>query len=206
MRRAPLLAVLVCTAAACDGESAPDDRAELRGPTFEVGLWPGEGIPVIEAVRAELALLERPRPGAPVVSRLTASQGDTVKYNSTRFQTLRPATVTVLSDTVVAGRDLGAISSLSRDDYYGDGFPDISVRLEAGARFEHLQDRAEGSCFVRIEARVIEASRCPTNDTVAFRTSGQPETRWWVRAHSATGAPGWVLVSDTTARVVGRRF
>ena len=173
---------------------------------FETETWPEEGRPVIEVVAPALAVHAAPRFDAPIVATLQVPPNTTLNFDSTRFQTLRPAAVTAIRDAEVTGRDLGSIEYLGWDAYYRGSYPKTSVPVAAGAQFEYLQYRAEGTCFVRIEGRVIDAALCPTYDTANFRVAGEPETAWWVRAISDSGPVGWVQVSDTTAVDARRTF
>ena len=200
------MAVLACARQ----ENVPADSVDLATVArarvvFEVGLWPGEGIPVVEALRAELPLLQSPEVGSPVVSVLMAGSGRQITYDSTRFQTITPAAVRVIGDAVVRGRHLGALRHLSREQYNSTAFRDTAIALAPPAVFEFLQYRAEGTCFVRIGGRVVDADPCPVHDRTRFTTAGEPQTLWWIHAHGATGA-GWLQVTDSTAAVEGRRF
>lgn len=209
MRLLPIL--LALTIGACGhGERSTADSAEHRAdtsstPVFEVGLWPGEGIPVIAAVRDEIPLLRSPSPEAASAGSLSAAAGSHITYDSTRVQTISPATVRVADSAVVRGRFLGAVHVLSRDRYYSDVFRDTILAFAPSERFEYLQPRAEGSCFVRIDGSVVEADPCPTHDSASFALSGEPELRWWIFV-TGDSASGWLLVSDSTAKVVRREF
>jgi hypothetical protein len=172
---------------------------------FEAGLWLGEGIPVINAVRAELPLLRAPSPDAASAGTLSTPTGSRITYDSTRLQTVKPATVRVTDSAAVHGRLLGRVHLLSRDRYYSDEFRDTTISLAPSERFEYLQARAEGSCFVRIDSSLVEANPCPTHDSASFAVSGEPELRWWIFVTSDS-ASGWLLVSDSTAKVVRREF
>jgi hypothetical protein len=206
--RAVLLALAL---AACGrGERPASDSVAQRvdaqaTPAFEIALWPGEGIPVIVAVRSELPLMRAPSPDASNAGPLGAAAGSRIDYDSTRLQTVSPAEVTVTDSAVVRGRFLGATHLLSRDRYYSDAFRDTTIALARNDRFEYLQPRAEGSCFVRIDSSVIEANPCPTHDSAGFAVSGEPVLRWWIFARGDS-ASGWLLVSDSTAQVVRREF
>ncbi|HEU6452525.1 MAG TPA: hypothetical protein VFT57_13985 [Gemmatimonadaceae bacterium] len=207
-----LIAILLASMiGACGhGERPAADSAAQRSetrtaPVFEIGLWPGEGIPVIAAVRDELPLLRSPSPESGSAGSLSAAAGARITYDSTRLQTISPATVKVTDSAVVRGRFLGAVHVLSRDRYYSDAFHDTTIALTRSERFEYLQPRAEGSCFVSIDGSVVEANPCPTHDSASFALSGEPELRWWIFAASDS-ASGWLLVSDSTAKVVRREF
>jgi hypothetical protein len=209
--RIPLSILLAFTMGACGRGEQPapgsvEQRADAQtAPVFEVALWPGEGIPVIAAVRGEQPLLRAPSPESSSVGSLGAAAGARIDYDSTRLQTISPAKVTVTDSAVVRGRFLGALHLLSRDGYYSDAFRDTSIALAPSERFEYLQPRAEGSCFIGIDGSVIEANPCPTHEPASFAVSGEPVLRWWIFARSDS-ADGWLLVSDSTANVVRREF
>ena len=208
MRYRPLLAIVVLGCAAEERVPADPAIAVPRSgavPAFEVDLWPGEGIPVVEAVRADLPLRKAPDPAAAIVGTLTTRAGERIQYDSTRFQTIRSGMVRTIGDATVRGHGLGNVRHLSRDQYYSSAFRDTTIPLGPSATIEFLQHRAEGSCFVRIGNEVVDARRCPVLDTARFSVTGQPLTLWWIRALGST-ASGWLLISDTTATVVRRTF
>jgi hypothetical protein len=184
-----------------------DQRASIQAtPAFEVGLWPGEGIPVVTAVRGGLPLRRSPSSDAAIAGTLSVAAGSRITYDSTRLQTIAPATVRVTdSSAVVHGRFLGAQHSLSRQSYHSDAFHDTTIDVARSERFEYLQPRAEGSCFVRIDGSVIEANPCPALDAASFSVSGEPQLRWWIFV-AGDSASGWLLLSDSTAKVVRREF
>ncbi|HET7553912.1 MAG TPA: hypothetical protein VFK04_21655 [Gemmatimonadaceae bacterium] len=203
--------LLALTVAACGrGERPAADsiarRTDARtAPPFEAELWPGEGIPVITVVRDELPLLRSPSPDAARAGTLSVAAGSRLTYDSTRLQTIEPATIRVADSAVVHGRLLGAVHFLSRERYYSDAFRDTAIEVAPSKRLEYLQPRAEGSCFVRIDSSVVEANPCPTHDSASFALSREPELRWWVFV-IGDSASGWLLVSDSTAEVVRREF
>ncbi len=207
-----LLAILLaCMLGACGhGERPAADSTAQRSdtspaPVFEVALWPGEGIPVIAAVRDELPLRRSPSLEAASAGSLCAAPGSRITYDSTRLQTILPATVRATDGAVVRGRFLGAVRLLSRERYYSDAFHDTAIAVAPAERFEYLQPRAEGSCFVSIDGSVGEANPCPTHDSASFAVSGEPELRWWIFV-AGDSASGWLLVSDSTVKVVRRAF
>jgi hypothetical protein len=209
-RLLPILLVVSVGGACGRGERpAPDSATQgsdvRTTPVFEVELWPGEGTPVITAVRDDLELLRSPSPEAANAGSLRVRTGARISYDSTRVQTMAPAMVTVTDSSSLRGRFLGDLRLLSRDRYYSDAFRDTTISLTPSERFEYLQPRAEGSCFVRIDGSVVEANPCPTHDSTSFRVSGEPELRWWILV-SGGSARGWLLVSDSTAKVVRRDF
>jgi hypothetical protein len=175
-------------------------------PEFESGLWPGEGIPVVEAVRTQLALRASPRTTSRVVTTLSAKAGQRITYDSTRFQTMQAGEVRVRAAASVEGRNLGSVRYLSREQYYGGAFRDTVIDLIPPATIQYLQYRAEGTCFVRVGARVIDADPCPIHDTTKFVLRQQPKTLWWIHVARAMGATGWLLLTDSTARIVDRTF
>jgi hypothetical protein len=201
-----VLAVLL----AC-GES---DRRDQRGATdattllstFEMEFWPGEGIPVFEAVGPEITLRESPSSSSIARQVLTTRPGQRLTFDSTIFRTLRPGRFVALVDTVISGRDLGPPRRLTRDDYYSGRFQTVKRSVAAGDSVAYLQYRAEGTCFVLHDGTVIDASRCPTVSPDAFSLVREPATEWWIRLVPATGSAGWVMVSDRTVRVVERTF
>jgi hypothetical protein len=188
-----------------DSTSASQAVLPSVGPTFEVGLWPGEGIPIIHAIRATLPLLQAPFEGALVVGVLSTRPGEQLIYDSTRFQTIKPSDSRTIKATSIRGRDLGPLRYLPRDKYYSGSFRDTTIEIAPPDTVEYLQYRAEGTCFVRVRARVINADPCPVFDTTAFTPPDDPQTLWWIYARG-TNTSGWLLLTDSTAKAVDRRF
>lgn len=174
-------------------------------PTFEVGLWPGEGRPVVHAIRATLSLLHAPFEGAPIVGVLPTRPGEQLVYDSTRFQTITPSDSRPIKATSIHGRNLGPLRYLPREKYYSGSFRDTTIEIAPADTLEYLQYRAEGTCFVRVRARVIDADPCPVFDTTAFAPPGEPRTLWWIYVRG-TNTSGWLLLTDSTAKVVDRTF
>jgi hypothetical protein len=183
----------------------PFDSTGASAPQFEIGLWPGEGIPVIVAATDRLVLRKSPRVDAPLTDRIAVASNARITYDSTRFQTITPARLLATAAASITGRDLGDISFLSRERYYSTAFRDTTIAVSATTTIEYLQPRAEGTCFVRVEGRVIDANPCPTLDESRFQVDGEPTTRWWIHARS-TSASGWLPVGEGTARVASRTF
>ncbi|MEX2180385.1 MAG: hypothetical protein WD801_16840 [Gemmatimonadaceae bacterium] len=175
-------------------------------PAFEIGIWPGEGIPVFESRGVQLTLREQPYPDARVSALVRIPAGERITYDASRYQTIAPVTVHVLAPTTLDGRRLGAIRLLTPEQYYSDNYPSSVTTFVQGARFELLQHRAEGTCFVRVSGQVIDAESCPTFDDQAFRVSGEPDTRWWIHIPGAPNASGWLLVTDTAVKQLDRTF
>jgi hypothetical protein len=210
MRTLTKLLVIVILGCAPEKGVPPDSTIEVAAPkradpVFEVDIWPGEGIPVVHAVRADLPLREAPDIAAAIVGTLNAKAGEQIRYDSTRVQTVSPAVVRIVGAAAVRGRSLGMLRHLSRSQYYSNAFRDTTIPLDPSVGMEYLQYRAEGTCFVRIGNQVVDADPCPLIDTTRFAVTGEPETLWWIRALGLT-ASGWLLVSDSTATVVDRTF
>lgn len=174
--------------------------------TFDVELWPGEGRPVIESVAPALELREQPSRAARQTQTLSATPGQRLTFDETRFRTIRPGRLQAVVPATVSGRRLGSVQALSRADYYSARYPDTAVKLNAGDSFDYLQYRAEGTCFVRIGGVVIDAQACPWDDRQAFRRISEPVVEWWVRLVPNGKPAGWLLLTDKTARVVERQF
>lgn len=209
VRNACVAVALLFTA--CGGQPEPPGRTDQPGPdttsAFTVELWPGEGIPVIEARRATLLLRASPDDGATIVDSLQGVRGRRLAWDSTQVQTVDPGIIRVLTSARVSGRDLGTEVRLTRERYYQpSGLPDVDTVLAAPAVLEYLQDRAEGTCFVRLDRRIVDANPCPAFVPDSARVERAPVTRWWIRARGVGGAFGWLLVSDSTARSVRREF
>ena len=184
----------------------PRPPADTAGPVFTVEMWPGEGVPVFESLGTPLTLRTRPSPSAPVAGIARVPAGERVTYDDTRYQTIAPASILTLAPATIEGRVLGSIRLLSRAQYYSDDYPNTVITLPQGSRFEFLQYRAEGTCFVRVDGRVIEAEACPSHDPELFRVTGEPVTRWWIHLPSAPGASGWLLVTERAVKLADRTF
>jgi hypothetical protein len=200
--------VCVGVLTACGGKAdtlmsvTPDNTLEVQ---FAVDLWPGEGIPVIEARREVLMLREEPDSSAPVVDSLIGRVGRRIAFDSTRFQTLSSGELRVVTPLNVAGRDLGVLTHLTRERYYHEPMADVSIPVRESGTIEFLQYRAEGTCFVRIEKRVIDAQPCPGFGKESVEVVREPVTKWWIHVRGLNGH-GWLLVSDSTAQSVRREF
>jgi hypothetical protein len=171
---------------------------------FETETWPGEGLPQFRAVTHEIVIREIPSKESKVIRRLPVTPGQRIAFDSTRFRTLEPGRIAALSATSVSGRVLGNTQHLTRDEYYKGRFPHDAIALTAGDRFEYLQYRAEGTCFVRIADQVVDAKPCPAEDSRRFRVISQPKTEWWIRVLVDGASLGWVLVEDRTLRLTVR--
>jgi hypothetical protein len=199
------LACLILVAAACGPPAAAPPPAPEVVPAFEIALWPGEGIPVIEAARDALLLGTLPRAGAPVRDTVATRRGERLTWDSTRYQTIDPGLVLVTAAATVHGRNLGAIRFLSQERYYSTALRDTNFQVAPPDTLVFLQHRAEGTCFVRTHGVVVDAQECPALDRATFRVLREPVTQWWIRVRRPN-VSGWVQVTDTTARVVDRTF
>jgi len=101
---------------------------------------------------------------------------------------------------------LGDVRILARQRYYSDEFQRGGITLRPPATFEYLQDRAEGTCFVRVNGQVIDADVCPAHDDSVFRVTGTPQTQLWIRVAEPGRPAGWLRVDDGAVRLVGRTF
>ncbi len=190
--------LLACLAAVAAFAQAPS------APVFETETWPGEGRPQFQAVTHEIVIREMPSSESKVIKRLPVKKGQRIAFDSTRFRTVQPGRIEALSATSVSGRVLGNTRLLTRDEYYKGQFPRDAIAVNAGDGFGYLQYRAEGTCFVRIAERTIDAKPCPIHDTRTFRVISEPKTEWWIRV-LVDGEPiGWLLFEDKVLRVSGR--
>jgi hypothetical protein len=171
---------------------------------FESDLWPDEGRPVFVAVARQLVLHELPCTSSKVIRRLSVAPKRRLVFGDTRYRTMKPGRFLALVSTSIKGRMLGDIARLSRAEYYSDKFSDASINVRAGDTIEYLQYRAEGTCFVRVAGKTIDADPCPTEELTRFRLDVKPITEWWIRI-TANGTPaGWLLVTDATVKEIDR--
>jgi hypothetical protein len=175
-------------------------------PVFEIDLWPGEGRPVFESVTRSLGLRELPSASSKITDTVKITLGQQLPFDDTRFRTTQVGEIRVLSLTRVTGRNLGTIVRLSREEYYKGKFSPALVELQPGSTVEYLRYRAEGTCFVRIAGSVIDAESCPTNDKSKYRVETEPKTEWWIHIVLSDGSKGWVLVAESTVKLVNRQF
>ena len=173
---------------------------------FASELWPGEGIPVLVAGARQLSLRREPLANAPANKPLTVRVGSRVQFDQTRYQTLRSGLIIAESATTLSGRNLGALAYLSKEQYYSERFPSQRYELQAGAKIEFLQYRAEGSCFIRLGADVIDVNECPDVNDSRFRSLRKVEVAWWVRVTVGAKPRGWALVDGRTLRAARREF
>lgn len=197
----------VLYACAPQGERLRADAAsDSTTVAFAIDLWPGEGIPVIEMRRDMLVLRAEPDLKSPMVDTLRGRIGQRVEFDSTWYQTTQPGVILFPQRGTVTGRDFGLVRHLARDRYYDSEVAEVTVSVPAGDSLAFLQYRAEGTCFMRIADRLIDAHPCPGFGRDSVLIVRQPETQWWIRARGQGGAFGWLLVSDSTALSVRREF
>jgi hypothetical protein len=195
--------------AGCTGQGEPllaSSAHAGESVVFASDLWPGEGIPVIEMRRPVLPLYGEPDPTSGVVDTLRGRVGQRVAFDSTRYQTIEPGTIRIHDSLELKGRDLGPVNHLTLDRYYQPNEAETSIPLAASSTLEFLQYRAEGTCFVRVQSSVIDAQPCPGFGPESVSVIRDPVTRWWVLVRGIGDKPGWLLVSDSTAKAVRREF
>jgi hypothetical protein len=207
---APIVGLLLATSCEPGPEPGPEPLPEPlpeQEPIFQVELWPEEGIPELRATGAALTLRELPARSAPVARVVQEVEaGMPIRFDETRYQTLRAGRIAVLEADTIRGRNMGTISHLSRDDYYSGRYPMEAWPVMAGDTIEYLQYRAEGTCFVRIGGSVIDADRCPALVADSFELISEPRLDWWIRVVPDDSPAGWLLVDEATVTEVGRRF
>jgi hypothetical protein len=184
-------------------------RTEGAG-VFEAGLWPGEGRPRLVAGTTTLSPRTEPRKDAPAGTVLHVKKGQAVEFGETVYRTTVPGRLKVLKDSQVTGRRLGAILRLSRDDYYSDRYETVSLPVRPGEVIDYLQDRAEGTCFVRVRGEVVDADPCPhalVDPVDRFaELEAEPKTEWWVQVVLEGQPKGWLIVDGKNVREDGRTF
>ncbi|MEX2153270.1 MAG: hypothetical protein WD825_08015 [Gemmatimonadaceae bacterium] len=153
-----------------------------------------------------LPLREQPNLASPVRGVLPVTPGQRITYDSTRYQTIEPGQIRVIEPARILGRDFGPIAYLPREQYYSGVARPGAFDVKPPTAFEFLQNRAEGTCIVRVNFRVIDAGPCPALDKQKFRIESQPKTLWWIHAVGPENTSGWLVLSDTTAKVVDRTF
>ena len=173
---------------------------------FESELWPGEGIPVLVAGARQLTLRREPSSAAAANPPIAVKFGSRVQFDQTRYQTLRSGLAAVQTATSLSGRKLGGLNYLSEEEYYSGKFPTQSFELQAGAKIEFLQYRAEGSCLMRFGGDVVDVTECPDLSGPGFRSLRKAEVLWWVRVVVAGKPRGWALVDGRNLRVSRREF
>src|SRR3989442_14406982 len=149
---------------------------QARVSLFETDMGPGEGPHVFQASAKTLHLRELPSTSSRTSETVTVSPNQRLSFDDTRYRTVQAGRIRVLVPTHVKGRIIGAVDRLSGAEYSSDKFELVNVEVRLGTSFEYLQYRAEGTCFVRIDGRVIDASPCPTIDKSLFKVEAEPKT------------------------------
>ncbi len=198
--------LLAWTLAAATLLSAPV-QAQRGWPAFASELWPGEGIPHLEATGAPLTL----RAGPSLSDRVTATlkqvpAGTPVRFDETRYYTRRPGRLAVLRSDTISGRNMGSLRYLRRDAYYGGEYPAGRFAVVPGDTVEFLQYRAEGTCFVRVRGIVVDADWCPVYDDSSYSSVEEPVLEWWIRVTRDDVPAGWLLVEEDVVRQGARDF
>lgn len=177
----------------------PPETAAPATVDFGIALWPGEGIPEFDAVGNPLALRSAPSAAAEVHDTLRLASGGRVRYDSTRNNTVLAAPITVLRSDTITGRDVAATRVIARQEYAAE-IPTVRIPVRVASRLSLLQHRAEGTCFVALDGRVIKADPHPLFGAGAFRPSGTPVTEWWIFAVGGShGADGFRLPTPRCA-------
>jgi hypothetical protein len=164
---------------------------------------PGEYPPDFAAADKTLDLRDAPYLSARVSQRVNVSPNQRLEIDDVRYRTVRAGRIRVLKDTAIHGRLIGSVRHLSREQYYTGQFEDVDVPVKRGAVFEYLQYRAEGTCFIRIENRAIDAG-CPADIESDYKVEIEPQTEWWIHVVLPKAA-GWVLVVDRNVKRVYRQ-
>ena len=173
--------------------------------SFETEISPGEGRLRLRAT-GPILVREQPDSKRPVAVTLRVPLDRDLAFDKTIYRTITPGEFRVRVVTTIAGRVLGRIDRLSREDYYRGNQPRASVEVAPPSSVEYLQYRAEGTCFVRFNADVIDADDCPTMHPGAFLLVNEPKTELWIRLTQDLKPVGWVLVDEKRIKVVGRSF
>jgi hypothetical protein len=173
---------------------------------FESDLWPGEGYPTFRTAANVVVVREEPSTSARVVQRLRVPRGRQIEFDETRYRTIDVGRLLVLSDTRLGGRVFGRLERVSWDTYYHGRIPREAVTCKRGDVIEYLQDRAEGSCFVRVGDQVIEAESCPAADRRTVQVLAEPKIEWWIRVVWNRAPVGWALVDGKTIQQRGRSY
>lgn len=207
----PLLAALLvaaCHRAPPTSGATPDptpDANPTPAPPIEQGPgaafvyrgWPGEGIPDITAGRATTIEL-RDQPGGVTAGSCALALGDPVPYTASVVLTDRAAPVQLTEPHVLPEGSVafGGLDVL--DPAAAQGTSAAGRSIPPGARIAHLQYRAEGACFYRVEDDLVET-------TCFHDPSSSAVTSWWVETTCA-GRTGWVRVDDRDDLSIARRF
>jgi hypothetical protein len=177
--------------------------ASTQQTQFSSQSWPGEGRPVFVTTAATIRLHAQPSSASPIADSLVLPVGTAIEFSESRVVTLRSGLFVWDTPGPLTGRVFGPVTHLSVLDYVSKTGYD-TLQLPAGAEVAYLQYRGEGTCFVMVEADVID-SRCPTRYAYA-RLVREPEIEWWIRIAVGEHARGWVRVKDSALREVRRTY
>ena len=126
--------------------------------------------------------------------------GQSLPYDDTRYKTIQTGRIRVLKPSQIEAQMIGSVRRVFTKEYYSDKFKSVKLDLKPGMIVEYLQYRAEGSCFLRVDSKVLYAS-CLPNDATQFHVQSEPKTELWI--HVTLGdSRGWLLVSDSTVKQV----
>lgn len=180
--------------------------AQLQGAAtpFEIGVWPGEGIPVLEVRDTILLLRASPSDDAPVTHRARLTTRTRLTATAGLTRTLEPGLVRARVAAELAGSSYGVVRALSNDAYYSSGRAWRDT-LAVGDTVTVLGNRAEGHCLLRVGGAVIEGFSCPDADD-RFESLRPTRVEWWVRVRAPGGSVGWVRVDDRMIVEVDREF
>ncbi|NKB82656.1 MAG: hypothetical protein GKS05_12375 [Nitrospirales bacterium] len=142
------------------------------------------------------------------MSKQPVKKGGEIPYSETRFRTIHPGIVTTTTSGHLFGRPLGTTSYLSIEQYYAPEPVWQDLPYKANESFEYLQDRAEGTCFIRWKGMIVEIESCPwlgLSQAMDFDLLEEPVTEWWVRVTDDNNQPlGWLLIEEESVKFLPR--
>jgi hypothetical protein len=191
---------------------------------FSADVWPGEGIPVLQAITPELALYSEPSRTSPARNHPVVPNTP-LTWDRSLYRTERPGLLAVTSGGRLRGFTLPGRHHLTRDDFYLKSNRSLQLRLKRGELLVYLQYVAEGGCLVGYRGKPFLLERCPQlslenlgppelvvrgmdSNEPAFSPLLKASTQWWVRLVDGKNRPiGWIPVQPSTeVRVTGRTF
>jgi hypothetical protein len=165
---------------------------------FQTDLPPGEGPHVFVAMMKILRLRSAPSTASPVVKTVTVSIDESLSYDAVRYRTMAAGVLRVISPARVEGRMIGPVTQLFSKEYHSGNFSTVKIDVARGTTVDYLQYRAEGTCFVRVDKNVINASPCPDINKNAFKLEKEEETELWI--HLTVESGGWLMVDEKTVK------
>jgi hypothetical protein len=177
--------------------------ATAKDVPFSVDISPGEGKPILRSKGRPLSFHEQPSLDSKSVKEVRFKKGDLVPFERDRVVTTRSGSVEVKAEVALTVRNFGKTDSISVDTYYSE-IKAAPLLIKAKESVEYLQDRAEGSCFLRVYGNTVEAEECPGMQATRAAASKlvvktRPQTQWWIFVPSAGGGVGgWTTVSDAS--------